>query len=82
MRNGNLRNMTAREEVGIVADENESNSSNGTRMSYNPSDYHLKTVFDIQRGQYRNIATDRVTRINIAGYTQSTASAQDGPADD
>ena len=82
MRNGNLRNMTAREEVGIVADENEGNSSNGTRMSYNPSDYHLKTVFDMQKGQYRNIATDRVTRITIGGQTQSTASAQDGPADD
>ena len=82
MRNGNLRNMIAREEVAKANDANESNpGTDGTGMSYNPSDYHLKTVFDMQRGQYRNIATDRVTRISIAGHTQSTASAQDDPAD-
>tara|TARA_B110000444_G_C18738064_1_gene546619 strand:+ start:123 stop:929 length:807 start_codon:yes stop_codon:yes gene_type:complete len=82
MRNGNLRNMTAREEVGMVTDGDESNSSTCMRMSYNPSDYHLKTVFDMQKEQYRNIATDRVTRISIGEHTQSTASAQEGPAND
>jgi len=45
-------------------------------MSYNPSDYNLKTVFDMQIGQYRNIATDRVTQITIGGRTYHTASAQ------
>lgn len=83
MRNGNLRNMTAREEVRKETDGNESNPSiNGTGMSYNPSDYHLKTVFDMQRGQYRSIATDRVTRITIGGRSHSTASAQEDSAND
>ncbi|MBT6645831.1 MAG: hypothetical protein HOB52_08495 [Euryarchaeota archaeon] len=45
-------------------------------MSYNPSDYNLKTVFDMQKRQYRNIATDRVTKITIGGCAYRTASAQ------
>jgi hypothetical protein len=69
--------MTARIGVWKGPDEDESNSRiEDAVMSYNPSDYNLKTVFDMQIGQYRNIATDRVTQITIGGHTYSTASAQ------
>ena len=78
MRNGNLRNMIAREEVLMeTKEDNGSPQVTSAGMSYNPSDYHLKTVFDMQREGYRNIATDRVTKITIGGHTYSTASAQD-----
>ena len=76
-RDGTLRNMTARIGVWKGPDEDESNPRiEDAVMSYNPSDYNLKTVFDMQIGQYRNIATDRVTQITIGGHTYSTASAQ------
>jgi len=76
-RNGTLRNMTARTGVWKGSGGDESNlRTTGAGMSYNPSDYNLKTVFDMQKGQYRHIATDRVTQITIGGRTYSTASAQ------
>ena len=76
-RDGTLRNMTARIGVWKGPDGDESNPRiEDAAMSYNPSDYNLKTVFDMQIGQYRNIATDRVTQITIGGHTYSTASAQ------
>ena len=67
-RDGSLRNMTAR--IGIWKDVN--GDENNTRvaeeaMSYNPADYNLKAVFDMENGQYRTIATDRVTMITIDG---------------
>ncbi|MBT7637527.1 MAG: hypothetical protein HN554_01310 [Euryarchaeota archaeon] len=43
-------------------------------MSYDPSEYNLKIVFDMQKEEYRNIATDRVTQISIGGQTYHTAS--------
>jgi hypothetical protein len=43
-------------------------------MSYNPADYNLKAVFDMENGQYRTIATDRVTMIAIGESTYSTTS--------
>jgi hypothetical protein len=76
-RDGTLRNMTARIGVWKGPGGDESNPRiEDAVMSYNPSDYNLKTVFDMQIGQYRNIATDRVTQITIGGHTYSTASAQ------
>ena len=76
-RDGTIRNMTARIGVWKGPGGDESNPRiTGAEMSYNPSDYNLKTVFDMQKGQYRNIATDRVTQITIGGHTYSTASAQ------
>jgi len=69
--------MTARAGVWKGSDGDEANLRiTGTGMSYNPSDYNLKTVFDMQKGQYRHIATDRVTKITIGGHTYSSASAQ------
>ena len=75
-RNGTLRNMIARLGVWKGQGGDESNSRPGAVVSYDPSDYNLKTVFDMQIQQYRNIATDRVTMIAIGGQTDSTASAQ------
>ena len=76
-RDGTLRNMNARIGVwkGPGGDESNPRAADAVR-SYNPSDYNLKTVFDMQKGQYRNIATDRVTQITIGGRTYRTASAQ------
>ena len=76
-RDGTLRNMTARIGVWKGPGGDESNPRiEDAVMSYNPSDYNLKTVFDMQIGQYRNIATDRVTQITTGGRTYHTASAQ------
>jgi hypothetical protein len=76
-RNGTLRNMTARTGVwkGPGGDANNPRVS-GVGMAYTPSDYNLETVFDMQKGQYRHIGTDRVTKITIGGRSYSTASAQ------
>ena len=60
---------------GPGGDENNPRVS-GAGMSYNPSDYNLKTVFDMQKGQYRHIGTDRVTKITIGGRTYNTTSAR------
>jgi hypothetical protein len=68
--------MIARLGVWKGQDGDESNSRSGPVVPYDPSDYNLKTVFDMQIRQYRNIATDRVTKIAIGGQTDSTASAQ------
>jgi hypothetical protein len=76
-RDGTLRNMNARIGVWKGPDGDEINpSSASAEMSYDPSNYNLKTVFDMQKEQYRNIATDRVTKITIGGHTYRTESAQ------
>jgi hypothetical protein len=74
-RDGTLRNMNARIGVwrGPGGDENNTHAADAI-MSYDPTDYHLKTVFDMQKRQYRNIPTDRVTKITIGGSTYHTAS--------
>jgi len=76
-RDGSLRNMMARIGVwdDINGDEIDSDAEEAAR-SYNPSDYHLMTVFDMQKNQYRNIATDRVTEISIGGLRFRTPSAE------
>ena len=78
MRNGELRNMNAQEGALMQEEGGEGTPrTTGTGMSYDPADYHLKTVLDVERGQYRCIATDRVTKITIVGKTYRTTSAQD-----
>jgi len=68
-RDGSLRNMTARTGVyrGRVT---------GAGMKYDPSDRNLRTVFDLDKDQFRMIATDRVTRMTIGGRTYRSSSAQ------
>lgn len=76
-RDGTLRNMTAR--VGAwTGPDGEERDTNRVRdaMSYDPSEYNLKTVFDMEKSEYRNIATDRVTQISIGGDTLRSASAE------
>ena len=74
-RDGTLRNMIAR--IGVWNDAN--GDETNTRiaedaMSYNPADYNLKAVFDMENGQYRTIATDRVTMIAIGESSYRTTS--------
>ena len=74
-RDGTLRNMTARIGVWNNADGDENNTRVAEEaMSYNPADYNLKAVFDMENSQYRTIATDRVTMIAIGENTYRTTS--------
>ncbi|MBT5391336.1 MAG: hypothetical protein HOL22_03210 [Euryarchaeota archaeon] len=74
-RDGTLRNMTARIGVWKGPNGDEKNPRRvSDEMSYDPSEYNLKIVFDMQKEEYRNIATDRVTQISIGGQTYHTAS--------
>ena len=76
-RNGTLRNMVARTGVWKGPGGDAANPRvTGAGMSYTPSDFDLATVFDMEKGEYRHIAYDRVTKITIAGQTYSTPSAQ------
>ena len=76
-RDGTLRDMTARIGVWKGPDGKKKNPQHvSDEMTYNPADYNLKIVFDTQKGEYRNIATDRVTLITIGGQTYQTASSQ------
>ena len=76
-RDGTLRNMTARigAWIGPAGEERNTNQASNA-MSYDPAVYHLKTVFDTERSEYRNIATDRVTQISIGSETLRSASAE------
>ena len=67
--------MTARE----FSEENEGAMPpvSGTGMTYNPADYHLKTVVDQALLQFRNIAVDRVIMLSIGGHLHRTDSAED-----
>ena len=74
-RDGTLRNMTAR--TGVYRGPGREGSRlTGEGMKYDPTDYQLRGVFDLERDQYRMIGTDRVTRITIGGRTYRSSSAQ------
>ena len=76
-RDGTLRNMTARigAWTGPTGEERDTYRVSDA-MSYDPSHYNLKTVFDSEQNEYRNIATDRVTRISIGAENLRSASAE------
>ena len=77
-RDGTLRNMTARIGVWKGPDGDEMNTHRvHDAMSYDPSEYNLKIVIDMEHRAYRNIATDRVTQISIGGETHRSASAEE-----
>jgi predicted component of type VI protein secretion system len=61
--------------IGPAGEERNTNQASDA-MSYDLAVYHLKTVFDTERSEYRNIATDRVTQISIGGETLRSASAE------
>jgi hypothetical protein len=74
-RDGSLRNMTARTGVWKGPGGDASNPRvTGEGMKYSPEDYNLRTVFDMQKGQYRHIGTDRVTGMTIGGRTYTSPS--------
>ncbi len=73
MRSGRLRNMTARLER---ENSDEATFTEGRSLGYNPADFHLVPVVDLQLNQYRNVATDRVTRITVGETVLSTDSAE------
>ena len=76
-RDGTLRNMTARIGVWNGPDGDEKNPHRvSDEMTYDPADYNLKTVVDTELGEYRHIATDRVTQISIGERTYQIASSQ------
>ena len=76
-RDGTLRNMTARIGVWKDAYGNEKNTQQvSEERSYDPAEYNLKMVFDVEKAEYRTVATDRVTRISLGGQTFQTESAQ------
>ena len=41
----------------------------GGELKYNPKDYDLLTIFDMQKGGYRSIALDAVESVVAAGIT-------------
>jgi len=45
-------------------------------MSYNPRDYNLIVVTDMDLGQYRLVATDRMTSLTVGGRLMETESAE------
>ena len=76
-RDGTLRNMIARRNDDFCAREEEGNGEVSTAtFGYNPADYHLASVIDVPLGEYRMLATDRVTEMTIGGETMRTDSAE------
>ena len=75
-RDGTLRNMSAQLEVGKPLDEETAPEEVNPRL-YNPADYHLVPVIDLQISQCRLVAADRVTRIVIGEHVLSTQSAEE-----
>ncbi len=74
-RDGTLRNMTARTGV-YKGPGGQGTRVSGAGMKYDPTTFQLRTVFDLDKDQYRMIGTDRVTRMTIGGRTYRSASAQ------
>lgn len=58
-KDGSLRKMVFRTKVtkGVT----------GEGMKYNPTDYGLRTVFDMQKGAFRHINLETVTTITSKG---------------
>jgi hypothetical protein len=76
-RDGTLRTIRARTvDWEFDANEGESEGQEQRLMSYNPRNYRLTLVTDMDLGQYRLVATDRVTSLTIGGETFRTASAE------
>ena len=76
-RDGTLRTIRARAvDWEFDANEEETDGPRQRLMQYNPRDYRLTLVTDMDLGQYRLVATDRVTSLTIGGETMQTASAE------
>lgn len=76
-RDGSLRTIRARAvNWEFDANEEESDGTEERLMQYDPREYRLMLVTDIDLGQYRLVATDRVTSLTIGGETYRTGSAE------
>lgn len=76
-RDGTLRNMTAQCANWEAPNEDETGGDESEpRMRYDPSTYNLRFVVDMNIGQYRLVATDRVTELAIGERELRTASAE------
>lgn len=60
-KDGSTREMTCR--LGVKK------HLKGGELSYDPSEYDLKTVFDLQKNQYRMINLDTLLSITIDGVS-------------
>jgi len=56
-KDGEVRKMNCR--LGV------SNKTNGNGLTYDPSDYNLITVFDMQAKDYRMVNLETVSSLNI-----------------
>lgn len=76
-RDGTLRNIRARTVDWAFSDDPEvTNESKRPLLPYDPRVYNLIPVMDVDIGQYRLVATDRVTSLNIGGQAFLTSSAE------
>ncbi|MGB2053434.1 MAG: hypothetical protein ACPH8S_01530 [Poseidonia sp.] len=76
-RDGTLRNMTAQCANWEAPNDDETGGDESEpRMRYDPSTYNLRFVVDMNIGQYRLVATDRVTELAIGERELRTASAE------
>jgi len=59
--NGEIREMNCRGGVrkGVT----------GEGMKYDPADHKLITVYDMQKGEFRHINTNTITRVTMNGIT-------------
>ena len=64
-KDGSLRKMVFRTKV--------TNGVTGEGMKYNPSDYGLRTVFDMQKRAFRHINLNTVQRITAKGQHYDTS---------
>ena len=76
-RDGTLRTIRARAvNWEFDANEEESDGTEERLMQYDPRDYHLMLVTDMDLSQYRLVATDRLTSLTVGGQTYQTVSAE------
>lgn len=60
-KDGTIRRMLARRQV--------KKGVKGVGMAYNPSDYDLITVFDMEKNQFRTVNLNTIISIKAAGET-------------
>ena len=76
-RDGTLRTIRARTlDWEFGSEDAEGPEVRRAPMLYNPRDYHLILVTDMDLGQYRLVATDRMTSLTAGGQSMRTESAE------
>jgi len=76
-RDGTLRTIRARTvDWEFGTEDADGSEEQRAPMLYNPRDYHLILVTDMDLGQYRLVATDRMTSLTAGGQSMRTESAE------